>query len=371
MSGSAATDKATAAQATARRKDHHLDICLDPERYRVQSTITTGFEQLRFVHEALPEIDGGAVDSSQAFLGDRLALPMLISCMTGGSGRGRTANRLLAAAAQQAGIAVGLGSMRPLVEDDQLLDHFHVKPLAPDVPVLANIGAAEVRRLAAHDLVELTRRLEAQALVVHLNPGQELFQPEGDHDFRGQLDAIQRLVEEAAQGEALPVMVKETGFGIRPRRARQLLASGVAYVDVAGAGGTNWVLVEGYRLPQAAAAAAAAMADWGLPTAVAVAALRDCGDRVIASGGIRDGVTVAKAVALGARLGALALPFIRDVVEGGVDEVLEQVETLATAFRATMALVGAADVAALRRCPLLRTAEFDRQVSQLADLDGG
>ena len=350
---------------TTRRKEQHLDICLDPERYPVESAVPTGFEQLRFVHEPLPELDGDAVDMSQPFLGHRLDLPLLISCMTGGSGRGRTANRMLAAAAQQAGIAVGLGSMRPLVEAPELFDHFHVKPLAPDVPVLANIGAAEVSALPADQLVELTRRLEAQALVVHLNPGQELFQPEGNHDFRGQHDAIRRLVDVAVTGDALPVVVKETGFGIRPRRARELLACGVAFVDIAGAGGTNWVLVEGHRLPPARAAAAEAMADWGLPTAAVLAALGDCRERLIASGGIRDGVTVAKALALGACLGGLAMPFIRDVMEGGVEDVLERVETLATTLRAVMVLAGAAELDSLRRRPLLRTPDFDHQVAQL------
>ena len=353
-------DAETPDSLIARRKDHHLDICLRPQEYAIESQLATGFGELRFVHESLPELDAAAIDTTVPFLGHTLSTPLLISCMTGGSGRGRTANRMLAAAAQHTRIAVGLGSIRPLLEDAALFDHFHIKPLAPDVPVLANVGAAQLRTAGGQDVLEMTKRLEAQALVVHLNPGQELFQPEGERDFGGLLEAIQQLVR-----GAVPSVVKETGFGIRPRRVRQLLAAGVSFVDLAGAGGSNWVLVEGHRLPELLGEAAAAFADWGLPTAVLLAALPDCGGKLIASGGLRDGVSVAKAVALGARLGAMALPFIRDVVGGGVDAVVSRVEAISTSVRAAMTLTGAANLAQLARVPLLRSAGFRDQVAEL------
>ena len=241
------------------RKEHHLDICLDNRRYPDPAPMGTSLDQVQFLHQALPELDSAHVDTTQPFLHAVLRLPLMISCMTGGSGRGRSANRALAAAAQRAGIAIGLGSIRPLLQDEATFADFHVKPLAPDVPVLANLGAVQLRDLHTHSLREVLQRLEVQALVVHLNAGQELFQPDGDRDFRGLLDAIERVTAECG----MPVIVKETGFGIRPRLVRYLLGCGVRYVDLAGADGTNWVLVEGRRLPHGRRASAEPFADWG------------------------------------------------------------------------------------------------------------
>ena len=181
-----------------------------------------GFEGVRFIHNALPEVAAAELDTTESFLGQKVALPFFISCMTGGSEGGFKANRQLAAAAQELGIPVGLGSIRVLQEDPALFPHFHVKPIAPDVPVLANISAVQVRDGDIASLLALVQRLEAQALVVHLNAGQELFQPEGDRDFRGLKQAIARLCE----ASAVPVIVKETGFGIVPSLVRELLRFG-------------------------------------------------------------------------------------------------------------------------------------------------
>ena len=253
------TARRSADPEISRRKEHHLDICLDDERYPDPALRGTGLDQVQLLHQALPELDSAAVDTAQPFLRARLRLPLMISCMTGGSGRGRSANRALAAAAQRAGIAVGVGSIRPLLRDAATFVDFHVKPLAPDVPVLANVGAVQLRELDGGVLRDTLERLEVQGLVVHLNAGQELFQPHGDRDFRGLLSAIERAVGECG----LPVLVKETGFGIRPGLVRRLLGCGVRYVDLAGAGGTNWVQVEGRRLPEGDAASAETFADWG------------------------------------------------------------------------------------------------------------
>lgn len=345
----------------SRRKDHHLDICLDPERYQVEAPTGTGFDAVQFVHDALPELDADAIDTTQPFLRTTLNAPLLISCMTGGSGRGRTANRALAEAAQRTGIAVGVGSIRPVLEDAAAFAHFHVKPLAPDVPVLANIGAVQLREWGTRQLRPLLERLEVQGLVIHLNVGQELFQPHGDGDFRGLLDAIAQAVVECG----LPIIVKETGFGVRPRLVRQLLGSGVKYVDVAGAGGTNWVLVEGYRLVGRGADSARAFADWGLPTGVLLAALHDVPGKLIASGGLRHGVHVAKALAMGAVLGAMALPFIRAVMAEGVDGAAALVDHLIHELRVAMTLCGAATLPALRQAQLMQSAGFRHQVAEL------
>ena len=344
------------------RKEHHLDICTDDERYPDPAAGGTSLDQVRLVHRALPELDYTAIDTGQRFLRARLRLPLLISCMTGGSGRGRSANRSLAEAAQRAGVAVGVGSIRPLLRDPDTFADFHVKPHAPDVPVLANLGAVQLRELGAAALRPVLQRLEVQALAIHLNAGQELFQPGGDRDFRGLLETIAGAVA----GCGVPVLVKETGFGIGPREVRLLLGYGVRYVDVAGSGGTNWIAVEGERLAAPQRRSARAFDDWGLPTGVLLAALggADAG-RVIASGGLRHGVHLAKALALGAALGAMALPFIRAVMAGGVDGVLDLIARIEHELRTAMTLCGAATLAALRHAPVMQSAAFRHQVAEL------
>lgn len=321
---------------------------------------------MRFIHRALPEVSEAELDTSEAFLGGRVAMPYFISCMTGGSDGGFKANRQLAAAAQELGIPVGLGSFRVLFENPELLPHFQVKPLAPDVPVLANISAVQVRDGEIPKLLALVQRLEAQALVVHLNAGQELFQPEGDRDFRRLGQAITRLCEVSP----LPVIVKETGFGIAPALVRQLLGAGAAYVDVAGAGGTNWVTVESYRLSPEERSAAEEFADWGIPTAVLLAACRRPLDRVLASGGIRTGMDAAKAVALGAALAGTALPAIRAVAAGGAEAVVKYFRGLQKTLRTVMLLTGSRTTADLRRGTVWLEPSFAASVESLRRATG-
>ncbi len=332
----------------SQRKAKHVEICVDRRSYSVESG-ESGFAGVRFVHHALPEVDERAIDTSLEFLGCRIALPFFISCMTGGSAAGDRINRELAAAAQSARIPVGMGSFRILFRDESFFDQFHLKRFAPDVPVIANLGAVQVREIDPRQVVAMVERLEAQALAVHLNPGQELFQPEGDRDFRGLREAIARLCDQSS----VPIIVKETGFGIRPSDVDFLLSAGVAYVDLAGAGGTNWTRVESYRLAEEEAAVAREFDDWGLPTAALLLALRDRPRPLLASGGIRSGVEIAKALALGAGLAGLALPFIRAVAEGGEGGVGRLIAALKRSLRATMTLAGCPDLSALRRSPLL------------------
>ncbi len=326
------------------RKQKHLSICTDPSRFRVEGG-RSGFEQVHFVHLGLPELAEAELDTSVQFLGRTLPLPIFISCMTGGSEQGLRANRELARAAQAASVPVGLGSFRVLFQHPELFEHFHLKALAPDVPVLANLGAVQVRDCDQGAIFEWLRRLEVQCLVVHLNPGQELFQPEGDRDFRGLRAALARLCRSCP----VPVIVKETGFGILPSLARELLEAGAAYVDLAGSGGTNWITVEACRLPEGQRGPAAEFADWGLPTAALLAALSGATDRLLASGGLRTGLDAAKALALGARLAGMALPFIRLVEEGGAEAVVQAVRELGQVLRAVMVLTGSRTLEDLRR----------------------
>jgi isopentenyl-diphosphate delta-isomerase type 2 len=260
---------------------------------------------------------------------------------------------------------VGLGSIRVLFREPALFNHFHVKPIAGDAPVLANIGAVQVRDIDHDRLFDLLNRLEVQALVVHLNPGQELFQPDGDTDFRGLKEAIFRLVEKSP----LPVIVKETGFGIRPGLARELLGAGVAYVDLAGSGGTNWVSVESYRREEDDREAADEMRDWGIPTALLLAASRGLDGRVIASGGIRSGLDSAKAVAIGAELVGVALPVIRAVKDGGVEAVIRLFHYLETSFRAVMVLTGSRTINELRRGTVWMEPSFSARVAAFREVE--
>ncbi len=273
-----------------------------------------------------------------------MAAPIFISCMTGGSDRGFFANRELAKAAREKRYAVGMGSIRILFDHPELFDQFHLKALAPEVPVLANIGGAQIRDEEHGKLFELVKKLEVDSLVVHLNPGQELFQPEGDRDFRGIKDSIARLCE----GSPVPIIVKETGFGIRPGLVSELLARGVRYVDVAGAGGTNWVTVEAYRLAEQEREEPKEFADWGIPTAYLLACLGEHEGKILASGGVRSGLDVAKSIALGAHAAGLALPLIRRVVAGGAEAVVRYLDRLENTLRSVLILTGSRTAAELR-----------------------
>jgi isopentenyl-diphosphate delta-isomerase type 2 len=346
------------------RKEKHLTICTDPSRFQVEGA-GAGFEGVRFIHHALPEIAEQEIDTSTEFLGQRVSLPFFISCMTGGSEGGFRANRALAAAAQQLGIPVGLGSIRVLLKNPALFHHFHIKPIAPDVPILANIGAVQLREADQEELFALLSRLEAQALVVHLNPGQELFQPDGDRDFRGLREVIARTCDRCP----LPVIVKETGFGIRTGSARELFAAGASYVDLAGAGGTNWVTVESYLLSARERALAEEFSDWGIPTAMLLASFEGATARLLASGGIRNGVQAAKALAMGAEMAGFALPVIREVVRGGVEAAVAFFGRLEKTLRTVMLLTGSRRVSDLRRGTVWQTPEFAAAVRSFASAE--
>lgn len=358
--GTATGDAPAEHQDFGARKAKHLEICVESSRFDVE-TGSAGFEEVRLVHTALPELSLEEIDTAVEFLGQRVALPLLISSMTGGSTEGFRANKDLARAAQQLGIPVGMGSIRVLFRHPEVFEHFHLKKLAPDVPVLANIGGVQVRDLDHRQLMEMLKRLEVQALVIHLNPGQELFQPEGDRDFRGVIDAIRALRDVSP----LPLIAKETGFGIRPSDIQRLLDAGVDWVNVAGSGGTNWVKVESYRLDPSARACAEEFDQWGLGTATILAAASQFRGRLIASGGVRSGMDVAKAVALGASMVGLALPFIRAVHQAGVDGVVEVGERAARVLRTAMLLSAARSVAQLQQTPTLWSPGFRAAVAEL------
>jgi isopentenyl-diphosphate delta-isomerase len=309
--------------------------------------VTAGFERYRFVHTALPEIDLAEVSTEVTVLGRALGAPVLISCMTGGTDEAGRINATLAEAANEARLPIGLGSGRVLLEHPEVRDTFDVRRYAPDTLLLANLGAVQLNLgYGADDARRLVEMLGADALVLHLNPLQEALQPEGDATFGGLL----RRIEALCRSLEWPVIAKEVGWGLAPDVVRALFDAGVAGVDVAGAGGTSWSEVERHRLGEPwRQRVAAAFAGWGIPTAEALVGARWVAPEglIIASGGIRDGLDVAKAVALGADLVGLAGPFLR-AASRGTEGVVELARELTTTLRVAMFGVGAPSIQALR-----------------------
>lgn len=332
---------------TSSRKADHLRLNLAGD---VLGDLSAGFERYRFDHLALPDLDLAEVSTATTFCGRALRAPVLVSCMTGGTPEAASFNRVLAEVAQEAGLAMGLGSGRVLLERPTA-PGFDLRAAAPDVPLLANLGAAQLNSGTGIDdcrrLLELTK---ADALVLHLNPLQEALQPEGEPRFKGLL----RRIELLSASLGAPVIVKEVGWGLAEDVVAALFGVGVAAVDVAGAGGTSWSEVERGRLSGTPAKVALAFRGWGIPTTEAVvAARRVAGDRtVIASGGLRGGMDVAIALALGADLAGLAGPFLR-AAAAGAQNAADFAAELQGILRTAMFCVGARDLAAFRAHPRL------------------
>lgn len=333
------------------RKREHLRINLEEDVGA--KGVTTGFERYRLVHQALPELDLAAVDTSLTLFGRRLRAPLIISSMTGGTEEGARLNRVLAEVAQALGIGMGVGSQRVAVEDGPAaVRSFQVRPVAPDVLLFANLGAVQLNYgFGPAECRRVVEMIEADALVLHLNPLQEAVQPGGTTNFAG----LARRIAAVCRALPVPVVVKEVGWGISAETARLLAEAGVAAIDVAGAGGTSWSEVEKHRaLTERARRVAAAFAGWGIPTAESLRLCRAAvpGLPLIASGGIRDGIDVAKAVALGATAAGMAGPALRAAAVSA-DALTELLGTVIEVLRIAMFCTGARDLAALARVPLL------------------
>jgi isopentenyl-diphosphate Delta-isomerase len=319
-------DTVPVARATEARKSRHLDICLEDD---VASGLDAGFTRVRLRHEALPECALDDVDLSTTLFGHTLAAPFLISSMTGGTKRALAINRNLAVAAQRAGVALALGSQRAALEDPSLLETYRVRDVAPNVVLFANLGAVQFNYgMTVDDARRVVESVAADALYLHFNPLQEALQPRGDTNFRALLPRIGTLCRTLG----VPVFAKSVGSGISVTTAARLLDSGVAAIDVAGAGGTSLARVEGRRSEDPKREALAeTFAAWGYPTAEAVATLRAAFPEatIVASGGVRTGVDVAKALALGANLAAAGLPFLEPATRSAaaVSEALELILT--------------------------------------------
>jgi isopentenyl-diphosphate delta-isomerase len=325
------------------RKAEHIRLALDPRMQQPRSF----FDDYCFEHLALPELDYDAIDLSCEFLGRRLSAPLLISCMTGGTAEAERINRNLARAAEATGIAVGVGSQRRALEDPAAEESFRIRPYAPSVPILANLGAVQLNYgFSLEECRRAVAMVEADALVLHLNPLQEVIQPEGQRNFAGLLDKIGGI----ARKLEVPVIVKEVGCGISRAVAERLLGVGVAMVDTAGAGGTNWARIEAARADDAGLGEL--FADWGIPTLSAIRRLRGMpGLTVIGSGGVRHGIDVAKALAAGADLAGMAYRFLQAANESA-EAVVAKVRRVVRELRTSMFCVGAGTLAGLRDVPL-------------------
>lgn len=326
------------------RKLAHLELCL---REDVESRSATLLDEVQLFHEALPDLSLDEVDLSVELFGKTLRAPLVIAGMTGGAPRAGDINRGLAAVAQKAGLAMGLGSQRALWREPELASTWRVRDVAPDVPLLANIGAVQARDAGPAAVQELVEAVGADALCVHCNVAQELVQDEGDRDFRGCLDAIALLADELP----VPVVAKETGCGFGPSTLARLRAAGVRTVDVSGAGGTSWTRVESLRGSRRQQELGETLRDWGIPTAAAVVFARRAGLDVLASGGIRDARDVVRALALGASAACMALPFLRAFEQGGERAASALAERLAEGARALLLLIGARRVREAQAAP--------------------
>lgn len=335
-----------------RRKADHIRINLEED---VQfKNLSTGLEKYYFMHRALPELDLAAIQTTTSLFGKTLKTPLLISSMTGGTPRARDINQTLAAAAQAVGMAMGLGSMRAAIEDPGLADTFQVREVAPDILLFANLGAVQLNY--GYGLEHCRRAVdmvEADALILHFNALQEAVQPEGDGNFAGLWPKIATI----CRALPVPVIAKEVGWGFAEADARLLVEAGVAAIDVAGAGGTSWSQVEMYRAPSARhRRVAGAFIDWGIPTADTLQYCRRAAPfmPLLASGGLKSGIDIAKCIALGAQIGGLAGEFLRAAEQGGVAAVIELAETLTDELRVAMFCAGAANLEALAATAVYR-----------------
>ncbi|MDF1564236.1 MAG: type 2 isopentenyl-diphosphate Delta-isomerase [Deltaproteobacteria bacterium] len=335
--------EALTASPSRDRKDAHLAIAAGGEAAFQQTT--TLLEEVGLVHQALPERALDEISLRTPLLGKTLEAPLLIGAMTGGTPEAGEINRALAEVAAETGVGLCLGSQRPMLDDPALASTYQVREVAPEILLLANLGAMQAAELPPERVEELIAGVGADAIMIHLNPAQELMQPEGDRDFRGALAGIQRL----AHSLPVPVVVKETGCGLSAETGEALLRAGVTLVEVAGAGGTSWPRVEAARAP-GRAGLLSSLGEWGIPTAASLV-LQPEGLACIAGGGLRDALDLARALALGAVAGSFAQPALRHLREGGPAALSRWIAEMKEALAGLCLLTGCGQVQDLARAP--------------------
>ncbi len=348
---------------TQRRKDAHLNLCatqvVEPANNQAL------FNDLHLVHQALPELREGELDTRQVFLGKTLAYPLLLCGMSGGTPRAGVLNKELAALAEEFQIGFGVGSQRVMLTDPDAAETFRVRSEAPHIVLLGNLGIWQARSLGQEKVQWLMDDIGADAMAIHLNPAQEMIQPEGDRDFHGGWEILESLAK--VLGNRL--VVKETGCGINPTIVRRLREIGVSNIDLSGMGGTSWLTVESLRAEGELRTVGETFSGWGIPTAACVASaapLFSGHGRIIASGGIRDGLAVAKALALGADLAGVALPIFRAWYQGGMIAARMAIAKICTELRLAMVLTGSQKLSDLIKCPRIVGPTLTNWVTQLS-----
>ena len=351
------------------RKADHIEICL---KEKVQaSKIVTGFEDVSLVHRALPELERQKIDITTKVFDYTFSAPFFVGAMTGGTEKATKINIALAEAVEELHIGMGVGSQRIAIDNPNVEKSFSVvREKAPTAFILANIGGPQlVSKYGVKEVKKAIKMVKANALAIHLNPLQEAIQPEGDCNSIGVLENIGLIVESVD----VPVMVKETGAGISSRVASALESVGVSAVDVGGVGGTSWAAVEYYRALKENDAVKAQLGldfwDWGIPTALSIIMVKDVTDlEVVATGGIRSGIDVAKSLALGATAAGMAYPFLDPAVNGTTEDVIAEIEVHLEGLRTAMYLTGCQKVEELSECPLIIQGELKDHLESL-DID--
>ncbi len=325
------------------RKDDHIKINLERD---VRSALTTGLEKVHFTHEALPELDLDEVDTSLSLFGKKLQAPILVSSMTGGTKDAGSINMRLAEAAQECGLAMGVGSQRAAIEHPEQADSFRVRKVAPDILLFANLGAVQLNYgYGLEQCQRAVEMIEADALYLHLNPLQEAVQHGGDVNWKG----LSKKIEQVCAKLPVPVIAKEVGWGISEKTAKILAECGVAAIDVAGAGGTSWSQVEMYRAPdEFLRNLAATFVGWGIPTAESIGLVRKAAPAmtIFASGGLKDGLDIAKCTALGATLGGMAGQFLKAAAVS-TENAVEMMKLTQRQIQVTMFCAGAGKLSEL------------------------
>ena len=341
--------------AISSRKADHIDLCTDGDvGFRAKTTL---FEAMDLVHDALPELAVSDVDLSTEFAGKRLDAPLVMAAMTGGVDRAERINRELAQVAEELNIGFAFGSQRPLLTDG-IVAGYQVRDVAPNALVLGNIGVVQAREASTAAVQDMAHTSGVDALCIHLNPAMEVVQPEGDDDFRGGLDTIERLVNELD----MPIIVKETGCGLSRRVGERIRSIGVEWGDTSGSGGTSWVAVEAQRAEDRRRQLGDTFWDWGIPTAASVAQLSGLGLGICATGGVSNGLMIAKAIALGATVGGIARPFLQAHARGGIDAVRDYANRVIAEIRIAALLTGAASVSDLQRASIVSDAGLNRWI---------
>lgn len=338
---------------TAKRKSSHVDIVLNE---KIDYKKSTGLEKYEFVHNALPEIDYSEIDIETQFFSHKFSAPIIVSSMTGGFRRGGSINAILAEFCKEKNIGMGVGSQRQALNNGDYLETFKVvRRVAKNIFVMSNIGAAQVADgFALDNARKIIDMVEANAIAVHLNALQEMIQPEGNRNFHGVVKGISKMVKKMR----IPVIVKETGAGISAEAAKKLIEVGVSAIDVSGAGGTSWSAIETLR--QTEKRIGKNFWNWGIPTAEALVQVNALPSRnkikLISSGGIRNGIDVAKSIALGADICSAAQPFLKALDKAGVKGLLKEFDAWIEELKGVMFLTGSINLSRLKKVKLARAA---------------